>query len=300
MKRVGVAWLRARLVAALAVYVAVLTPPFDSLIHPGRGGPPAEPRRAERGLSDRVARDHLLRGLARAHRAWFPASSPWSAWRAAFRSGTRSAGSRRASSSTFCLVTLAPLLPILFFDRYLLGVVPLFGILIAARHQAGSPSRGARFRLGVLRPASGDRRRHDPGLVRLELRAGARSMRRGACTGPRPSSIDAGFEHNERRRQLPTLGTQLSNQRPEVPKLEGRYVVSFSSLPDHEAGRAFCYGLVAARFEGHLVARPDRSADDSGRFARDRDREVERAPGSGRTLGPDFAALGFDEALHDG
>lgn len=229
--------------AALALYVAFLTPPFDSLIHPSGVGlrlAPAEPSagfvlvwRASIFVGVLLVIPSLdagLRALLRAVRGW--TSEPKAQWfPAAFLLG-------------FCLVTLAPLLPILFFDRYLLGVLPLFGILVAALgHEPELESERPRLVDAVfvlsLAFVSVVTTQDSFAWNRARWRAihAALDEHRAA-----PEEIDAGFEYNERRLRLPSIGHQLADDRPTVPALDPHYVVAFAPRAGHSVIGRFATG----------------------------------------------------------
>ena len=243
--RVPVLSARARLVtgalvAVLGLYVAWLRPPFDSLVHQDGVGLPLTPSEPSAGflIAWRIV---IFSGVVLALGAAIPGIT--SALGAARRSAQRDRERWFAPCFllSICVVTLSPLLPILFFDRYLLGVLPLFGILIAARHQPAAPTPRA-FSLGycaALAAIAVVTTQDSFAWNRARWRAIEVAT---ASYGAAPEQIDAGFEYNERRRQLPTLGTQLSNERPRIPELDARYVVSFGPRAGYEALERFRTG----------------------------------------------------------
>lgn len=229
------------LVAVLGVYMAQLTPPFKSLIHPTGVG--IELASTTPGTGFLIAwRAVMFCGVLLSLTAVVSGVAAFVRSERRFPLRDRERWFVPCFLLSFCVITLAPLLPIVFFDRYLLGVLPLLGILIAARHQQTGAQEPGGFAWGscaAFAAIAVVTTQDSFAWNRARWRAVDAAM---TLHGAQPEHIDAGFEHNERRRHLPTLGAQLTKKRPVVPELDGHYVVSFTARPNHEVVQRFKTG----------------------------------------------------------
>ncbi len=200
----------------LGALIAFMDPPFDSLIHSegvglvsmrGVGGPSA-------------AFIWCWRAVI------FVGCAITASWLASNAARLRVTSLRMPFEQAFCALTaaafLAPVLPLQpLFDRYILPLLLLLSLalaptLSAVRWRVAVPFVAAMGLWCVLSAQDSF------ALQRAKWAAVKTARERGA----QAHEIEAGFEHDQRRLSLPSIGHQLTGDMPKVEPLRAHFVVA--------------------------------------------------------------------------